>query len=369
MLAARPTRQKFHTTTVDAHPGRQETGAEPTRHALQVELRQVLRQAQVNIVQREVGGQVAQAAVGKARPGAHGTAAMWQGKRVVEPGTPHRQIGVVDLDKRLTLPGLCLLDTPAAEITAQIDSGGEFGRRHGGQAEAMLSPIVVEGEVDVLENQWRGLALGVLPDHRRPLHPDASLRQYPVRHATVATILADRDPRDIEAAVHVAAQMQGWLGDLQQAQAQLPVRNRRPGENAFDTRKGQCRLPLCIGNAHVGEDQVRIEAGPAGLNLANDNRQPEPDAELALDLGPIALDIRQDEIAQRQHKQNETEIGHPEGAHHEAPDRACHPMRSDGHEPVQAVVERRAQVLLPHQWRPPGTDFCQQTVAVTRISG
>jgi hypothetical protein len=63
------------------------------------------RQAKIDVVERDVGRQLLQAAVGKPEPGAHGAPAMRQGQRVIEPGAPDGQIGVVDLGEGLSLPG------------------------------------------------------------------------------------------------------------------------------------------------------------------------------------------------------------------------------------------------------------------------
>jgi hypothetical protein len=67
---------------------------------------------------------------------------------------------------------------------------------------------------------------------------------------------------------------------------------------------------LRIGDAHIGEDQIGIESLPTGLDAPDADRQAERLADLALDLGPIALDVRQDQIAQRQNQQHESEIEH-----------------------------------------------------------
>jgi hypothetical protein len=47
---------------------------------------------------------------------------------------------------------------PAVKITPQVDLRGQFGRRQGSQAETVLAPIVVEGEIHGFENQRRRLS-------------------------------------------------------------------------------------------------------------------------------------------------------------------------------------------------------------------
>jgi hypothetical protein len=86
------------------------------------------------------------------------------------------------------------------------------------------------------------------------------------------SVLRDRNSGDVETAVGVAPQMQRRLVDAQQAQAQLQTRQRRPREDALDAGKGQRRLPLSIGNAHIGEDQIGVDPLPTGFDLPDDDR-------------------------------------------------------------------------------------------------
>jgi hypothetical protein len=148
----------------------------------------------------------------------------------------------------------------AVKITPQIELRGEFGRRQGSQAETVLAPIIVEGEVQVLENQRRRIAPGVLPDHRCAVDANALLRQHPVRNSRVAALPVDRDAGDIELAVASRRRCSVGSSRRNRLQAQLQPWQRRPGEDALDAAEGQRRLPLGIGDANIGEDQVGIES-------------------------------------------------------------------------------------------------------------
>ena len=232
----------------------------------------------------------------------------------------------------------------------------------------MLSPLIVEGEIQVLENQRRRPAACVIPDHRRTVDADALLRQYPIRHPAVTTLRRDRNSCDVELAVGVAPQVQRRRVDAQQAQTNLQPWQRRPREDALDAGKGQRRLPLSIGNAHIGKDQIGVDPLPTGFDLPDDDGQAQRLADVALDFGSVALDVRQDQVAQGQDQQHEAEIEHHQAPYRRPPEQANAGVRDHRHQVMPAMVERRAQVLRAHQIGPGYRDFCQQSVSVTRMS-
>ena len=168
--------------------------------------------------------------------------------------------------------------------------------------------MVREAEVDRFENQRRRLALGILPDHSRTLDTDFLLGQHPVADIAIAARTVDGDAGDVETAVTVATQMQRRLVDLQQAQTQPQVRYRRPRENAVHTREGQRRPPISAGDDHVRQHQVGIDAGPAGVDPPDADRQPDRAADLMRDFRPVILDVRQQQIAKCQNQEHEAKI-------------------------------------------------------------
>jgi hypothetical protein len=103
---------------------------------------------------------------------------------------------------------------------------------------------------------------------------------------------------------------------------------------------------LRIGDPDIGQNQIRIESLPTGLDAPDADRQPECLADLALDLGPIILDVRQDQIAQRQNQQHESKIEQQQATQRKAPDQTHRRVRNHRHQIVQAMVERRAQFLV-----------------------
>jgi hypothetical protein len=56
---------------------------------------------------------------------------------------------------------------------------------------------------------------------------------------------------------------------------------------------------------------------------------------VALDLGPIALDVRQDQIAQRQNQQHEGEIEQQQAAHTDSPEQTHRGLRDHRQQIVQ----------------------------------
>jgi hypothetical protein len=115
------------------------------------------------------------------------------------------------------------------------------------------------------------------------------------------------------------------------------------------TWQGQCRLTVAVGDAHIREQQIGMDAIPAGGDPPDADRQPDRPAELLLDGWSVGLDVRQYQVAQRQNQQHESEVEQPEGAHHKPPYAARRRMREQRHEKMEAMVERRAQLLLAHQ--------------------
>jgi hypothetical protein len=92
-------------------------------------------------------------------------------------------------------------------------------------------------------------------------------------------------------------------------------------------------------------------------------------ADLALYFRSIALDIRQDQIAQREDQPDEGEIETHQSTQHDPSHRTyCRVRRLLAADTMQAMVQSRAQLILAHQLRPPRRDFCQQSVRVTRMS-
>jgi hypothetical protein len=149
---------------------------------------------------------------------------MWKRDRIVDPGAPDGEVGVVDLDEYLPVPQLQLAEMAAVKVPAQVDRGGQSGRRRGSEAEAVLATVVVEAEIDRFENQRRRLPHGVLPGHGRAADANSFLRQNPVAGGVVTSLGGHGDAGNGEAAVAIATQMQSRLVDLQQAQTQRHAR-------------------------------------------------------------------------------------------------------------------------------------------------
>ena len=74
-------------------------------------------------------------------------------QRIVDPRAPGREVGVGELGIELAVPGLQLLESPALQIAAQVERGGELARRLRAQREAMMAAAVAQDEIQVGERQ------------------------------------------------------------------------------------------------------------------------------------------------------------------------------------------------------------------------
>ncbi len=212
-----PTRHEFDALPSTLDPPPKNARADASGHVVQFQRRQVLRQAQIDLIEREVGRQLVQATVGKTHPGAHGAPAMRQGDRVVEPGAPDGQIGVVDLGEDLPVPRSGLREHPCRE-----------NRRADRSSKPVRLAARPSGRNDAVARRCRGRnsrlrESAAAPRAMRPPRPASrrgcgcALRQHPVRHTAVTALLRDRNAGDVKTAVGVAPQMQGRRGNSQQS--------------------------------------------------------------------------------------------------------------------------------------------------------
>ena len=82
----------------------------------------------------------------------------------------------------------------------------------------MPTAVIVQGKVEIFENERRSLAFLVFPDHGGPIDPDASLRTHPIGHLTIVLVtVGERDTGDEQTPLRVTAQMQYRFVDTQQA--------------------------------------------------------------------------------------------------------------------------------------------------------
>ena len=234
---------------------------------------------------------------------------MRQGHRIIDPGAPDGEVGIVQLGVDVALPDVQLVEVVPLEIAANVDPRCQLGRGLGGQAEAMLVAAVVELDVQTFQFQRRRAAQFILPDDTGIADDDAILCQQPVGDVVfVARLGSDFQAGGKKAALAVAAQLQCRRVQLQPRQAQLKMPQRAPGQFGFDLIETQCRLPLGVANLEAFEIQRRAQSGPMRLDLANADRPIDARADQLLDLAPVAFDLRQDRVAQRQQQQGEGKV-------------------------------------------------------------
>ena len=223
----RPRRQ-LDFPTGQRETGRRKFGGQTARHLFEVKRRQLLGQAQTDVLQRDIGGDFAQAALRETEPGAQRAAPMRQRDRIVDPLPPNRQVGVSNLRIGLPRPRLHRLDIRSAKIATQVDRRRQRFGRPRGQAETVAVAVVVERQVEVFEHQFGRLAQFVLPNQRRAANADTPLRQDPVRDIAIALLRVQWNTGDENPAIAGAAQVERWLVDAQQAQLELRTRHRPP---------------------------------------------------------------------------------------------------------------------------------------------
>ena len=232
----------------------------------------------------------------------------------------------------------------------------------------MLPSIVVEREVQLFQDERRCGAHLILPDQRRTQNANTALIEYPVRDVAAPVSLAERNPGDEELPGRVAPNVECWLVDAQEAQLDRSSRHRPPGQDCFNLRERQRRPSLYIGDTHIAQRQIGVDAVPAGFDATDTDRLAEMLADHLFDVGSIGLDIGQDAIAQQQHQCDEAEIDDPENPDQGAPKTRSVAAREERNQRVESVVKRWPQLFRAHHQTITCGSLCLSSGRVTRMA-
>ena len=191
--------------------------AQPPADPFEIKHRQTFGQLNLDVAQGDVAGHRARPTIAERQPGPECATPLRQAQGIVDPALPDGQIGIGHLGKNLAIPVHQPLDATPVQFATQIDLGRHRLRRYGGHAETVRAPIIVEGEIDILENQRRRLAQLVLPDQRCTFNAQPVLCQHPIAERIVAIRGSHRHAGDKEMPLRIAAQIERRFFDAQQA--------------------------------------------------------------------------------------------------------------------------------------------------------
>ena len=270
---------------------------------------QLRRQSHRHVVQAHIGSQSGQRLLRQRQPDAHAPGAARQIDRIVYPGPPTRQVGVIEF--RIAFAGPCRqrLDVAADKVAAQVEPGRQRFRGLGRQAETMVKASIAQVEVELRQHQRRRLAQVVVPGDGGIANDDAILAQQPAREPPVLRlVLLDLQARGEQPAFGVATQVQGRRVDHQAREVRRQPPKRRPGEIDLDIVETQCRSVFGIANLEAVDAQVRPQALPVRVDPPYRHRLPQGFGQRALDVGAMVFDAGQHEMAQGQHQQPDAEI-------------------------------------------------------------
>ena len=206
----------------------------------------------------------------------------------------------------------------------------------------MTAPLVVETELQVLEDQWRCLAQAVFPEDGRIADPDVRLVEHPFGEIRIAFTLGV-DAGDGDPPIHFAAYMQDGPFECEQGERHLAARNTGPGKDRLHLLQRECRIPLAVGDHHVFQNQVGIEALPARLDAADGYRLADGRRDRLFDLRVIAADVGQDDEAQAEDQQRKDKPAAKQYTPGHAQGRAQQRRIEQRPQPAQPSIETPAQ--------------------------
>ena len=219
--------------------------------------------------------------------------------RVIHPGPPTGEIGVIELDEEFAGQMLEHIIEIAAHLTPDIQACRQRRRRRSRDPETMQAAAVIQCQLQILKHQRRRLAQTIIPDHRRVADANAALLKYPAGKGRIALTFG-RHASHGDFPVRATADMQHRPLEGKQRQHRPPAQHRLPGEYALDPTQGKGRHAPPILHHHIIEDQVRIQAAPAGIDAADTHRLADRFAGQPLDVRAVIGNLRQDDITQRQ---------------------------------------------------------------------
>ena len=179
---------------------------EAPAHAGQLKFGKLAAKADPQLFKCNISGYLASPFV-EISPDPQGTASFRQVNRIINPGSPSGEVGIIQLDKYLSGQALKRLAEIPLDLATHVDTRSQFIRRGCRQAKAMMSPAVVQRELQIFKHQrWR-LAQLVFPDDGCIPDTDLLLFQHPFGKCRIALALGIH-PGHRNLAIRIAAYMQ-----------------------------------------------------------------------------------------------------------------------------------------------------------------
>ncbi len=175
----------------------------------------------------------------------------------------------------------------------------------------MLVVFVAQARVQLRQHERRCAAQFVQPADLGIAHLDLALVEDPVGEIAVARAVVEPDAGDRDHAVAVAAQRHARPVDRERMQPQLGVQQRAPRNHCVHDRQHDRLAPVDVVDAHVGDDEPRQQPAPIGLDRADRDLEAGPLRHRGDDVVPVALDARQQPVAQREEPDRRREEHQP----------------------------------------------------------
>ena len=289
-------------------------------HGHELERRKIMRQARPDVGERDVRRALFHAAVFERGPDADRALPCAHIERVVDPRPPGSEVGVAELGVEPAVPGRGIGSAAAFQLGTQFDARAQLLRRTRREPDRMLVAGISQAQVQRGKRQRRRGALLVAPLDLGVADDDLLLPEQPVGEVALA-VGREFHAGDVQGAVGVAAHLEPRSVDGERMQPNLAVQQRAPRDDVADRRQHQNLAALVVVEVHVGEADPRAQAEPSCLDAADLDRQADAALDRCDDVAAIALDVRQQPEAQREHQRREDEKRDPgerfDGAPHQ----------------------------------------------------
>ena len=279
-------------------------------HGLELKRRKIMRQPRGDPRERHVRRALLHAAVFERSPDAQRALPCAHIERVVDPRPPGREVGVAELGVEPAVPGRGIGRAAAFQLGTQFETRAERLRRTSREPDRMVVARISQAQVQRGKRQRRRGALLVAPLDLGVADDDVFLPEQPVGEAALA-VGRQLHAGDVQGAVGVAAHFEPRPVDGERIQPKLAVQQRAPRDDVMDRRQRQNLAALVVVEVHVREADLRPQAEPSCLDAGDLDRQADGALDRRDDVAAIALDVRQQPKAQREHQRREDEKRDP----------------------------------------------------------
>ena len=162
----------------------------------------------------------------------------------------------------------------------------------------MAPAAAFDSQAHIRQCQGGRTAQIILPFDGGMVDMNRFLPQQPVAEAMRRGGIVHRNAGNINQAILLALDLQARAKYFQVMQAQFQGVERAPGERGLDAVESQRRQAGAIVNHHLSQLEVRTQAAPACLNIADSNFLPGGARDLRFDVGAIMADLGQHPPAQ-----------------------------------------------------------------------